>query len=228
MSPDVKQKLITRYQNGEHASVLAEEYLGNKNKYRYIFEILASYNIPKRTRSQVKRISDQVNLNPHLNERIYDVDEDYFEEWSHNMAYLLGYIATDGNISNNRVVKFGLKASDTSLLEKIKEELKFTGNIYPKIVYSNKTGKDYPASVMNIYNRKMCSDLKGLGIVEDKSLILGRFDCVPEEYEMSFLLGVFDGDGSVGRSGGASASCKNSIQIRTRFFSGSRPFMEYI
>ena len=142
------------------------------------------------------------------------------------MAYLLGYIATDGNISNSRVLKFGLKAEDKELLEKIKAELNFTGNIYPKQVYLKATQKTYYSYTMNIYYKEIVKDLKQLGISENKSLILGNFDFVPEEYQLSFLLGVFDGDGSIGRIGGDRA--KNNVQIRLRFFSGAYEFMQSI
>ena len=79
---------------------------------------------------------------------------------------------------------------------------------------------------MNIYDREICSDLKKLNIISNKSLVLGRFDFIPDEYEMNFLLGVFDGDGSVGQNLGD--KCKNSIQIRLRYFSASLEFIEYI
>ena len=82
-------------------------------------------------------------------------------------------------------------------MEKIKDEIEFTGNIYNKEIHLKSTDKDYESSYMNIYDREICSDLKKLNIISNKSLVLGRFDFIPDEYEMNFLLGVFDGDGSV-------------------------------
>ena len=51
-------------------------------------------------------------------------------------------------------------------------------------------------------------------------------DFVPKEYELDFIRGAFDGDGSVGRQGGE--KCKNNHQIRVRFFSASKVFLTYI
>ena len=49
---------------------------------------------------------------------------------------------------------------------------------------------------MKMERNLLISDLDGT--LTNKSLVLGRFDFIPDEYEMNFLLGVFDGDGSVG------------------------------
>jgi hypothetical protein len=34
--------------------------------------------------------------------RIYDVKEDYFETWSHEMAYILGFISADGGVNKQQ------------------------------------------------------------------------------------------------------------------------------
>lgn len=130
------------------------------------------------------------------------------------MAYVLGYIATDGCVSEERVLRFGLAIKDESLLYKIKEIMGFSGPVLRRIIRAN--NKEYESSYMNIYNREIVKDLKELGIVQNKTFALGRFDFIPKEYELDFVRGVFDGDGSVGRQCGE--KCKNNHQIRVRFF----------
>ena len=226
LNEEFGEVIISEYLSGVHASDLAQKYLNNAKDFRYINYILQMNNIPIRTRSEVKKLSDKVNQNPNLNGRQFQVNSDYFKTWSYNMAYILGYIATDGNVSQDRVLKLALQKQDRPLLEKIKDEIEFTGNIYNKEIHLKSTDKDYESSYMNIYDREICSDLKKLNIISNKSLVLGRFDFIPDEYEMNFLLGVFDGDGSVGQNLGD--KCKNSIQIRLRYFSASLEFIEYI
>lgn len=226
LNEEFGEVIISEYLSGVHASDLAQKYLNNAKDFRYINYILQMNNIPIRIRSEVKKLSDKVNQNPNLNGRQFQVNSDYFKTWSYNMAYILGYIATDGNVSQDRVLKLALQKQDRPLLEKIKDEIEFTGNIYNKEIHLKSTDKDYESSYMNIYDREICSDLKKLNIISNKSLVLGRFDFIPDEYEMNFLLGVFDGDGSVGQNLGD--KCKNSIQIRLRYFSASLEFIEYI
>lgn len=215
--------IIQEYNKGTYVSDLSLKYLGNKRDYRYINYLLELNKIPLRTRSDVKKLSDKKNKNPYLNGRVFSVNSDYFKTWSYNMAYILGYIATDGCVNEKRVLRFGLQTLDVSLLEKIKKEMSFTGNIYNKRNFLK--GKEYFSNYMNIYDREICKDLEKMGIVSNKSLILGRFDFIPEEYEMSFLLGVFDGDGSVGQTIDLRY---NNIQIRLRYFSASLDFITYI
>lgn len=217
--------IIEEYLNGAFAKFLAKKYLGNEKDYRYINSILELNKIPIRSKSATKQLMDKTLSNPKFNGKQYNVNQDYFKHWTHNMAYILGYIATDGNISENRVLKLGLRAEDESLLYKIKEELGFTGNIYKKTIHSKLTQKDYYASVLNIYNKEICLDLNNLNITTNKSLQLGRFDFIPEEYEIDFLLGVFDGDGSIGL---ISSKKHSNVQIRLRYFSGSYDFISYI
>ena len=72
----------------------------------------------------------------------------------------------------------------------------------------------------------MAKSLESLGIIPNKTFILGRFDCIPEEYELDFIRGVIDGDGSIGVSSGE--RCKTNVQIRIRMCSASLTFIEYI
>lgn len=218
--------IVRDYLSGNHASTLAKKYLGNERDYRYIHYILEINGVTKRNRSEVKQLSDKTNLNPYLNGKHNFINSDYFKTWSHNMAYLLGYIATDGCISNGRVLRLGLQKQDSSFLEKVKQELEFSGEIMDKEIHNKQTNKTYQISYVNFYDKTLCNDLKDLKITENKSLTIGRFDHVPEEFEMSFLLGVFDGDGSIGHCG-KSESYKN-INFKLRFFSGSYDFISYI
>ena len=126
LNEEFGEVIISEYLSGVHASDLAQKYLNNAKDFRYINYILQMNNIPIRTRSEVKKLSDKVNQNPNLNGRQFQVNSDYFKTWSYNMAYILGYIATDGNVSQDRVLKLALQKQDRSLLEKIKDEIELS------------------------------------------------------------------------------------------------------
>ena len=104
--------------------------------------------------------------------------------------------------------------------------MQYTGPIHHKEVYLADTGKTYPVDEMVIHSINMVEDLVNLGITQNKSLTLQNFNHIPKEYQKSFILGVFDGDGGIDRIGGN--RCKNSVQIRVRVCSASYPFIESI
>ena len=145
LNEEFGEVIISEYLSGVHASDLAQKYLNNAKDFRYINYILQMNNIPIRTRSEVKKLSDKVNQNPNLNGRQFQVNSDYFKTWSYNMAYILGYIATDGNVSQDRVLKLALQKQDRPLLEKIKDEIEFTGkvNILPLSFIADISSKNH-------------------------------------------------------------------------------------
>ena len=68
------------------------------------------------------------------------VNEDYFKKWSSDMAYILGYIYADGNISWNpeksyRSMTITACKKDVDHLEKVRSKLKST----KKLFYSEST-----------------------------------------------------------------------------------------
>ena len=216
------EEIAQKYLNGEFAVRLAEEFLGNKN-YCVIFKILEKRGVSKRTSSQNGTLRQIKNPSP----RKYSLNEDYFKTWSHDMAYILGLLATDGNIFEDRVVKIRLKREDQEILEKIKEKLGYSGNISLTYFSDPKTKeKKFPGAELCIYSKPLVESLENLGVIPNKTFTIGRFDFIPQEYELDFIRGVIDGDGSIGASTGE--RCKNNIQIRFRIFSASLVFVEYI
>ncbi len=118
----------------------------------------------------------------------YKVNEKFFRSWSSDMAYVLGFILTDGNISGNSV---SIAQKDADILEDIKRVM---GATYPIRRRSN-NGNSYIHTLT--FNRKsIVEDLRALGITENKSLTVDMPE-VPKEYQSDFIRGVIDGDGWV-------------------------------
>lgn len=178
-----EQKELVRkmYCDDEMSTIAIGEKFGLK--YMAICKLLDSMGI-KRRRNGMRK---------------YGLNENYFDQIdSHDKAYILGFLFADG--SNNlkkHTVSISLQEEDKDILEKMRElvesekELEF-------LDYSNK--HDFGYNYKNQYrllffSGHMCSSLKNLGMIPNKSLKL-LFPTIPDEYLNSFIRGYFDGDGS--------------------------------
>ena len=110
--------------------------------------------------------------------------------WSHNIAYAVGLLVTDGNLSKDkRHIEFTSK--DLQLLKTFKQCLRLKNRIGYKIGgYSKKRYPRIQFSNVVLYNW-----LIGIGLMPKKSKIMGQIK-IPNKYFFDFLRGHFDGDGS--------------------------------
>lgn len=126
------------------------------------------------------------------------VDESFFEKIDNqHKAYILGFWYADGNVTNN-LIRVGI--TDIEVLEYIKEQMKFEGEIRFK---GRKKSHHKDQYELNITRAKLANDLKKLGCVEAKAKIL-KFptdDIVPPSLLHHFVRGYFDGDGSFSQGG---------------------------
>jgi hypothetical protein len=113
---------------------------------------------------------------------------------THEKAYLLGLIYADGYIYKNKkdAYSFGiaLKESDKYIIEYIKESLDWSGSIY----YSEKT-KSYK---LQINSKPLVLDLMSHGVCFRKSYQKLSVPNMKKIFLNSFILGFFDGDGTIG------------------------------
>ena len=127
------------------------------------------------------------------NNQIYSINENYFNEYSHNMFYVLGFISADGCVTStngkNKCVSIHIKKEDKKILEKIKNDMKSNHKIY-----------EYEKSVkLCIVNNQLYNSLQNFGITERKSLTF-HFPNIPTEFQSDFIRGYFDGDGTVSKN----------------------------
>jgi hypothetical protein len=144
----------------------------------------------------------------------------YFDTWSDNMAYVLGFIAADGCIidrsasTGDRVLSIGLSNKDRGHLIKIQGELCPNKSIWTYTKRLN--GKSHEICYLRIGSRYMCNRLEALGIQSRKSLTMA-FPSVPIQYMSHFVRGYYDGDGSFVHN--------SKHDARVNFCSGSRKFL---
>ena len=122
------------------------------------------------------------------------VNENFFDSWSENSAYVLGYIYADGNIAWNpkkryQALTITSAAKDKNHLENVRQLLNST----KPLLYSAKTN-----SYRLIANSKLlCLKLMKLGVQPRKTLTIKFPKFVPNEYLSHFIRGIIDGDGHI-------------------------------
>jgi hypothetical protein len=155
-------------------------------------ELSAKFNIDKKSiKNRLVKYGIKLRSLSEAN-RIYNVDESIFSIIdSHEKAYWLGFIASDGCVVKN-TLKIGLSFKDYGHLEKFKMFMKSKHPI--KIYYSIVKNKKYKCCEISITSSRLIKDLKNLNIVPTKSKIL-KPSIISEEYVNSYILGLIDGDG---------------------------------
>lgn len=126
----------------------------------------------------------------------YTYNEAFFSTWTHDMAYLLGFVFSDGYVSHRHgyLMAIELAIKDINILTNMASRI---GVVPISIIKRNKghsKGKKY--CKISLYSKEIYNDLIKLGVTERKSLT-AEFPYVPKEYMSSFLLGYFDGDGCI-------------------------------
>lgn len=126
--------------------------------------------------------------------RLFSLNEDYFEQIdSHEKSYILGFMFSDGNVSNQNQVGWIIKEKDIEVLEFCKKAISYGGEIKR---YKSLEAKE--AVCLKVTSEKMSNDLKKLGCTENKSLTLEWPTFLEDTpFIWSFLLGYLDGDGWV-------------------------------
>jgi hypothetical protein len=149
-------------------------------------------------------------------------NQNFFKEWSAEMAYVLGLIYTDGNLHIRKdksgyelgILSFGQKEKE--LVEKFLKLMNCDAIIRyrERLELENTTaGELY---YFAIGNNDIAKDLIKLGITPNKSLNM-KFPEIPDKYFKDFVRGLFDGDGSVYLDGNT---------LRVKLLSGSLEFIE--
>ena len=128
-----------------------------------------------------------------------EADYNIFENIdSQEKAYWLGFLAADGcnyERQYNASIILNIHQKDREHLEKFKTFMKSNAKI---VDYIQNVGFSNNTSMCKIVfnSKKLSKDLSDKGVVPNKSLILQK-PKIDEQYYLSFILGYFDGDGSI-------------------------------
>lgn len=189
VSKELQNKIINAYvEQGYGLNKIVRE-LQLPFSFDKVRSILKENNIKIRSCKEAQAIAQKKDL------RKYSINDNYIFE-SHNGAYILGFIASDGylpitNGAQNRVI-LSLQRQDREILEKIAKELEYTGPIYD---YEATGG--YPASSLSFTSKKLRQQIERYGIGNNKTFKLKNLPNLPKKYLIDFIRGFFDGDGSI-------------------------------
>lgn len=119
------------------------------------------------------------------------VNNNYFSNQNHNMAYILGFLAADGNVSEkgNRI-QSQLSEKDREHLEKIHQEIGGS-DVYTYLSNGFKCCGWY------CFSAQIKKDLAKYGIISHKTGKITIPKNLNKIYWKDFIRGYFDGDGSI-------------------------------
>ncbi|OGG56802.1 hypothetical protein A2680_02695 [Candidatus Kaiserbacteria bacterium RIFCSPHIGHO2_01_FULL_55_37] len=140
--------------------------------------------------------------------------------WSPGLAYVVGIIATDGNLSpDGRHIN--ITSKDEEMVQTVKKLLRLENKIGKKARgYSN----DKKYFVFQFGDINFYEFLISIGLMPAKSKILKAVD-IPSLFFRDFLRGCIDGDGSISISRHPESRLP---QLRVRLVSASLDFLVWI
>lgn len=124
-------------------------------------------------------------------------NKNFFEEWSSQMAYVLGFLFADGYVQRNSRGSsyFCFVSTNREIIEKIRNALMSNHKI--GVRKKNKINPNWKdLYVLQIGSVKLFKDLEKFGIIRNKGLKI-TFPNIPSEFLGHFVRGYFDGDGNV-------------------------------
>ena len=127
----------------------------------------------------------------------YILNENYFDKIdTEAKAYILGLIASDGCITDKNY--FAIASTDYDVLQLIKTELEYTGDIYiPQREINDNWSTAYR---INFSSKQICNSLLQYGISPNKSLTYNTMPNIDKTLLHHYVRGYFDGDGSLWQS----------------------------
>ena len=149
------------------------------------------------------------------------VNSNFFKNWSCDMAYILGFIVTDGCLVEHKNGYHALNITNKNkeILQAILREM---GSNHKISIKSRGGTPNLKYFQIQIRDKILYSDLLKLGLTPRKSKTV-TMPSVPPKFFADFARGCFDGDGGV--SYWKEPRWKHSWQIRTTFASGSKKFL---
>lgn len=137
----------------------------------------------------------------------HKVDENFFDVWSRQMAYILGFTFADGNIYKTTLA-WDVQKRDKDILDKISKAVSST---YPISLHRNASFR------LRIHNQMFVQSAIKRGLLPKKNM-RNILPVIPSEFLRHFVRGYLEGDGWIILRNG-----RNEADIG--FASGSRSFL---
>lgn len=128
-------------------------------------------------------------------QNVYNYDHSFFKSVTHESAYALGCLMSDGCVCDNgESIYMDLTSVDRDWVELFRSLLK---SDHPIVEVSQTRGHhgSKPTYKFRIVSRELLNDLYTLGMTRAKSQNM-KFPDIPLEFVLDFMRGYHDGDGS--------------------------------
>lgn len=152
--------------------------------------------IPKRTKGAIQRKASSLGLTNFTlkqsqSQRKYIWNTSFFSKITNNTSYWAGFIAADGHLDGrDKGIKIHIQAKDRGLLKSFVCDIKWAGNIKDKNNYAR----------VDLWGAHQAhQDLKRNWNIDsgNKTLSLKPPKLDELEHKLSYILGLYDGDGGL-------------------------------
>ena len=140
--------------------------------------------------------------------------------WTHNFAYAVGLIASDGNLSPD-LRHINITSKDREMLVMMKDILKLENKIGRKARGGSKMKKYY---VLQFGSKNFFEFLLSIGLTPAKSKTMNAL-LIPDLYFLDFFRGCMDGDGNINEFQHPESA---QIQLRIGLSSASKEFLLWV
>lgn len=214
ITKEQEELIIHLYQNELMGQEAVSKKIFGKSCPQEIKKVLKKYDIHIRTQKEACVISNK--------KRATEKNENYFSVQSSNMAWLLGFLASDGSIrANSNEIKIGLASNDKEILEKIKKELGLATMVKE---YINSQG--YSCVRLQWTCEQHKKDLATYGVIPAKTFCLKPPFKLERKYWIDYIRGYFDGDGSINLI--QNSNHRGNGNLRWQVCSATKDILEFI
>ena len=153
----------------------------------------------------------------------HSFDNSFFDTWSNEMAYVLGFVFADGHLIDAPYMRGAYVCVTNTDLDRVNAVRRLLGAEH-RVRIIEKGGNFKTAYQLRIGSKHLFMQLVRYGVTPHKSLTM-RFPDVPTPYLPAFVRGYFDGDGCVHLARTPRGAVKKLLTV---FTSGSQPFLQRI
>jgi len=205
----IKQKYNIKTKRFNIANKIIDENI-EINMIRDYKKLMSAKNVAVKygfkTHKTVIDVLNKFNIDVREPKIITYYNTDYFKKInSHDKAYILGFLLTDGYvIKDYNGIAMQLNEDDGYILERISERLGESTTIIhidcsKKRKYGSKSFRNVrDMKRMSCFCPAMANDLKKYGMIKNKTLTLEFPSTISKKYLSSLCRGLWDGDGTVG------------------------------
>ena len=171
------------------------------------YEIADQYGVSSTT---IQRRMYEYDIERRGNEdrRKYAINENFFDVWTKESAWLTGWAIGDGNYISSFTLRFIIQRRDEEVLHKFKDVLLSEHCIEPIEIFNKRTKKTYKKSRISFNSKKLVECLRKLSYLD-----------IPNEYIPDFVRGFWEAEGSTSWHRG---------QINSDFSQKDKTILEYI